>query len=83
MEKIFTFFVNAVKAIIFSPFYLLYLAIYLVISLFNHVFGEIKVLFTGFKYGSKKENKYHRTVVEKFEAIKKAGEAQWCFLLLK
>jgi len=52
------FFLNAFKAIIFSPFYILYFVVFLFISLINHFIGEVKVLISGFKYGSKNENKY-------------------------
>ena len=57
MNIMFTFFLNALKAIIFSPFYLLYFLFVLLIGLFNHIIGEVIVLFSGFKYGSEKDAK--------------------------
>lgn len=65
------FFLNAIKAIVFSPFYLVCYLLFLIVSLFNHLIGEIKVIFTGFKYGSKNENKYHnelKTIVKKINS---------------
>lgn len=71
MSGILKFFLNALKAILLSPFYLIYFCLYLIISLFNHFLGEIKVLFTGFKYGNKDENKYSKQVKN---LINKGGE---------
>ena len=62
MSGILKFFLNALKAILLSPFYLIYFRIYLIIGAFNHIIGEFKVLFTGFKYGNKDENKYSKQV---------------------
>ena len=71
MSGILKFFLNAIKAILFSPFYIVYFCIYLIISLFNHLIGEVKVLFTGFKYGSNEENKYNKHIKN---LINKGGE---------
>ena len=60
MGGIFQFFLNALKAIFIGPFYIAYFLIYLIISAFNHLIGEFKVLFTGFRYGHKDENKYSK-----------------------
>ena len=64
MSGILTFFLNALKAILLGPFYILYFCIYLIVCLINHIFGELKVLFTGFKYATKKSNKYTKQVSE-------------------
>lgn len=58
MNNIFSFFLNALKAIIFSPFYLIFFLLCFILTLINHIVSELCVLFSGFKYGSKKENKY-------------------------
>ena len=70
MGGIFQFFLNALKAIFLGPFYVVYFAFYLVGSLINHLLGELKVLFSGFRYGHKQENKYTKKVQY---IIKKAG----------
>ena len=70
MSGIFQFFLNALKAIFIGPFYVVYFAIYLIGSVINHILGEIKILFTGFRYGHKDENKYSKRL--KY-LIKKAG----------
>lgn len=62
MSGILKFFLNAIKAILLSPFYIVYFCLYLIVSFFIHVVGEVKVLFSGFKYGSKEENKYTKQV---------------------
>lgn len=62
MSGILKFFLNAIKAIFLGPFYIAYFCIYVVISAINHVFGEFKVLLTGFKYGQKNNNKYTKNV---------------------
>ena len=68
MEGILRFFLNAFKAILLSPFYIVYFVIVLLIGLFNHIIGEIRVLFSDFKYGSKNENKYRKMVEKKIRA---------------
>lgn len=68
------FFLNAIKAIVFSPFYLLYFFAFFSISLFNHLIGEIKVIFTGFKYGSKNENKYNNELKTIVRRINSGGD---------
>lgn len=68
MEGILRFFLNAFKAILLSPFYIVYFVIVLLIGLFNHIIGEIRVLLSGFKYGSKNENKYRKMVEKKIRA---------------
>ena len=70
MSGIFQFFLNALKAIFLGPFYIVYFIFYFVGSLINHLLGELKVLFTGFKYGHKEENKYTKKLKI---MIKKAG----------
>ena len=67
------FFLNAIKAIVLSPFYVLYFALHLTVSLFNHIIGEVKVLFTGFKYGSKQENKYNQELKKIIREINNGG----------
>ena len=62
MSGILKFFLNAIKAILLSPFYIVYFCLYLIVSFFIHVVGEVKVLFSGFNYGSKEENKYTKQV---------------------
>lgn len=52
------FFLNALKALFLSPFYVGYFLVFLVYSLFNFIFGSIAWLASGFSYGSVKENKY-------------------------
>lgn len=76
MEGILRFFLNAIKAILFSPFYIAYFIIVLLIGLINYLVGEVKVIFTGFKYGSKKENKYKKALDKKLKA--QGGVNQWC-----
>ena len=58
MEGILKFFLNAFKAIIFSPFYIIYFVFAFLVGLINYLWGEIRVVFSGFRYGSKNENKY-------------------------
>lgn len=58
MNNLFNFFLNAIKAILLSPFYILYFVVVLLIGLFNHLIGEVRILLSGFKYGTDKENKY-------------------------
>lgn len=70
MSGILKFFLNALKAIFIGPFYLVYFCIYLALSALNHMAGELKVLFTGFHYGSKANNKYTKKVQY---IIKKGG----------
>ena len=62
MENVLKFFLNALKAIIFSPFYVVYFIVVLLIGFINYLVGEIKVVFTGFKYASKQENKYTKAL---------------------
>ena len=62
MSGILKFFLNAIKAILLSPFYIVYFCFYLIISVINHFIGEIRVLLSGFKYGHKDENKYTKQV---------------------
>lgn len=69
MGGILKFFLNAIKAIFIGPFYVVYFCVYLILSVLNHLSGELKVLFTGFRYGSKAENKY----VKKSQYIIKKG----------
>ena len=62
MSGILQFFLNAFKAIIFGPFYVLYFCLHLIVAIINHILGEFKVLFTGFKYANKDSNKYSKKV---------------------
>ena len=71
MGGILKFFLNAIKAIFVGPFYVLYFCIYFVLALLNHLFGELKVLFSGFHYGSKNSNKYTKKIQY---IIKKGGD---------
>jgi len=64
IDGILRFFLNALKAILLSPFYLAFFAIYLVVNVFVFIFGTLKTIFTGFKYGTKKENKYEKKLRE-------------------
>ncbi len=74
MEGAFKFFINALKAILFSPFYILYFLFYFVIALINHLWGELMVLLTGFTYGSKKENKYRKKLQKKMISVNNGGD---------
>lgn len=66
MNGIFKFFLNALKAIFLSPFYVIYFTAFLLLTIFNYLFGEIRFIFSGFNYGSRKENKYNK----KLESIR-------------
>ena len=55
MEKALKFFLKAFKAIIFSPFYIIYFALYLVINIVNYLIGEVRVIISGFRFGSDNE----------------------------
>lgn len=70
MGGILKFFLNAIKAIFIGPFYVIYFCFYLILAVLNHFAGELKVLFTGFHYGSKNHNKYTQKVQYN---IKKGG----------
>lgn len=65
MSKILTFFLNALKAIFLSPFYIVYFLIYLLYTILFHFIGEIRILISGFKYGSKKDNKYEKELLRR------------------
>lgn len=58
MGGVFKFFLNALKAIFLSPFYLIYFIAFLLFTIFNYIFGELRFLFFGFRYGTRSENKY-------------------------
>ena len=73
MDGVFKFFINAIKAIIFSPIYIIYFCFVLIIGLFNHVFGEFRILFSGFKYCTKQENKYTTALENKMKLINQGG----------
>ena len=75
MEGILKFFLNAFKAILLSPFYLVYFIFVLIIGLLNHLVGELRVLLSGFRYASKKENKYKRRLDKKIKA--QGGVSKW------
>ncbi len=75
MENAFKFFLNAFKAIFFSPFYILYFLIYFMIAFINHFYGEIMVILTGFHYGNKKENKYRKKLHRVLISMQNGGDA--------
>ncbi|MCI5744678.1 MAG: hypothetical protein MR270_00095 [Erysipelotrichaceae bacterium] len=62
MGNVLKFFLNAVKAIVLSPFYIVYFALYFIYAILNYLIGEIRLVFSGFRYGDKKENKYLKKV---------------------
>ena len=66
MSGIFKFVLNALKAIFLSPFYIIYFLAFLLLTILNYILGEIRFIFSGFNYGSRKENKYNR----KLESMK-------------
>lgn len=74
MGKALKFFLNAFKAIFLSPFYLIYFAIYLIATLINFLVGEVRVLISGFRYGSDLENKYQRVLKKRKQALNNGGE---------
>ncbi|MDY2889261.1 MAG: hypothetical protein SOU19_06795 [Candidatus Caccosoma sp.] len=69
MGGVFKFFLNALKAIFLSPFYLVYFIAFLLLTIFNYLIGELRFIFSGFRYGTRKENKY----IVKLEKIKQAN----------
>ena len=71
MNNLFNFFLNAIKAILLSPFYILYFVVVLLIGLFNHLIGEVRILLSGFKYATDKENKYNKKLQQKAERKQK------------
>ena len=73
MGGILKFFLNALKAIFLGPFYVAYFILFFVYGIINHFIGEIKVIFTGFRYGTKSENKYTRRLIFKVNEMKKGG----------
>lgn len=75
MDGTLKFFLNAFKAILLSPFYLAAFAAFLLYSLITHLVGEIKVLFTGFKYGTKNENKYTKELNYKIK-LQNGGDSK-------
>ena len=58
ISAVLRFFLNAIKALFLSPFYILYFVVFLIYSLLNFIFGGIVWIISGFSYGSVKENKY-------------------------
>ena len=79
MNNLFNFFLNAIKAILFSPFYILYFVVVLLIGLFNHLIGEVRILLSGFKYATDKENKYTKKL-QQIKESRNGGEQLWCLL---
>ena len=73
MESIFKFFMNAIKAIIFSPLYIIIFIATLIHGMLNHFICEIRVLFSGFKFASKNENIYTKLLEEKLKKINQGG----------
>lgn len=71
MNQAFSFFLNAIKTILLSPFYLIYFVLTFLIGAINYVFGEVFFLLSGFKYGKKSENKYNKKLNEK---LNKGGD---------
>lgn len=67
MNQVLSFFLNAIKAILLSPFYILYFLLVLVVGFINFVFGELRFLLSGFRYGKKDENKYSKMLNDKLK----------------
>ena len=74
MNNLFNFFLNAIKAILLSPFYVLCFVVALIVGLFNHLIGEVRILFSGFKYGTDKENKYKAKLKQHLESRNGGGQ---------
>ena len=74
MEKALKFFLKAFKAIIFSPFYIIYFALYLVINIVNYLIGEVRVIISGFRFGSDNENKYRRKIKRIVQSVQNGGD---------
>ena len=77
MGNVLKFFLNALKAIFFSPFYICYFLIFFIIGIFNHIIGELRVLISGFRFASEKENKYSKKLLAKkrqIAAMKNGGD---------
>lgn len=70
ISAVLKFFINAIKALFLSPFYLAYFVIFLVYSLLNFLFGLIKWAISGFSYGGQKENKYFAALQAKKSQVK-------------
>lgn len=73
MDGVFKFFINALKAIILSPFYIVCFCFALIHGLLNHFIGETRVLFSGFKFASKQENSYTKQLGLKLKKINQGG----------
>lgn len=73
MDGAFKFFLNAIKTIIFGPLYIIYFCFVLIVGLFNHFYGETRILLSGFKYCTKQENKYTTELEKKIKAINQGG----------
>lgn len=58
MDGVLKFFINAIKAILLSPVYIICFCATLIVGLINHIICEVRVLFSGFKFSTEKENKY-------------------------
>lgn len=67
------FFLNALKALFLSPFYIVYFLVFLVYGFFNHLIGEVRVIISGFKYASDKENKYQNKLKKKTTSANNGG----------
>ena len=73
MNSALKFFLNALKAIFLSPFYLLVFVLTLLYAIINYIVGIFRWIFSGFTYGSRKTNKY---LIE-LEKVAKEGANQW------
>ena len=69
MSGVLKFFLNAIKAILLSPFYLVIFALYLINGFISFLFNEIIFVLSGFRFASKKENKYQKQVQKKRESV--------------
>lgn len=82
MAELFRFFKNALKAIFFSPYYILYYLFSLIIALSMYIYGEIISLilfFSGSGYRQEKFNEYDKKLKKckqhnaSYEVIKQKG----------
>ena len=68
MNSVFKFLLKSLKTMLLSPFYLLYFIICVFMSLKTYIWGEIKFIISGFKYGKDQENKYYKKLKSKTES---------------
>lgn len=76
MDGILKFFVNAIKAILLSPIYIICFCAALIGGFINHLICEVRVLFSGFKFSTEKENKYTNKLENK---LNQGGSEKWFF----